>query len=273
MSSVSRAFSICFCLGMRRDRAHVVQPVGELDQDDPDVRGHRDHHLAVVLGLRLVAGLEGQPGQLGDAVDEAGDLLAERLAAPPRARPMVSSTVSCSSAAHSVSVSSRIPAQILATPTGWMMKSSPDLPALVGVVHAGVDERLLDAVAVDRDRGLRRRAPRRSRTGRRAAAARSRVSSARSTAPSHVRTVDAVDRRPRGRRTAPTPERVLRRRRAPPPPVLAGLRLSRLGDGLRCSGIVVRPRIAVRRPCTPASARAPSARRPRSPGPADPGRG
>ncbi len=63
----------------RVDRAHVVQPIGELDQDDPDVRGHRDHHLAVVLGLRLVARLERQPGQLGDAVDQAGDLLAEAL--------------------------------------------------------------------------------------------------------------------------------------------------------------------------------------------------
>ena len=40
---------------------------------------------------------------------------------------VVSSTVSCSSAAHSVSVSSRMPAQIFATPTGWTMKSSPDL--------------------------------------------------------------------------------------------------------------------------------------------------
>ena len=40
---------------------------------------------------------------------------------------MVSSTVSCSSAAHSVAVSSRMPAQIFATPTGWTMNSSPDL--------------------------------------------------------------------------------------------------------------------------------------------------
>ena len=46
-------------LGHRLDRAHVVQAVGELDQDDPHVGGHRDHHLAVVLGLRLVARLEG----------------------------------------------------------------------------------------------------------------------------------------------------------------------------------------------------------------------
>jgi hypothetical protein len=39
----------------------------------------------------------------------------------------VSSTVSCSSAAHSVSVSRRMLAQIRATPTGCTMKSSPDL--------------------------------------------------------------------------------------------------------------------------------------------------
>ena len=110
----------------RVDRAHVVQAVGELDQDDPDVRGHRDHHLAVVLGLRLVARLEGQPGQLGDAVDEPGDLLAELAPRCPPARRCVSSTVSCSSAAHSVSVSRRIPAQILATLTGWTMNSSPE---------------------------------------------------------------------------------------------------------------------------------------------------
>src|SRR5215211_2989014 len=38
---------------------------------------------------------------------------------------LVSSTVSCSRAAHRVAVSSRMPAQILATPIGWTMKSSP----------------------------------------------------------------------------------------------------------------------------------------------------
>ena len=59
------------------ERAHVVEAVGQLDQDHPDVGGHRHHHLAVVLGLALVAALEGDPGQLGDAVDELGDLLAE----------------------------------------------------------------------------------------------------------------------------------------------------------------------------------------------------
>jgi hypothetical protein len=64
-------------LGQRAERAHVVQAIGQLDQDHPDVGGHRDHHLAVVLRLPLVATLEGHPGQLGHAVDELGDLLAE----------------------------------------------------------------------------------------------------------------------------------------------------------------------------------------------------
>ena len=38
----------------------------------------------------------------------------------------MSSTVSWSSAAQRVAVSSRIPAQICATPTGWVMNSSPE---------------------------------------------------------------------------------------------------------------------------------------------------
>ncbi len=64
-------------LRQRAERAHVVETVGQLDQDHPDVGGHRHHHLPVVLGLALVAALEGDPGQLGDAVDQLGDLLAE----------------------------------------------------------------------------------------------------------------------------------------------------------------------------------------------------
>ncbi len=59
------------------DRPEVVQPVGELDDDDPVVLGHREHHLPVVLGLRLLAALEVDAGQLRDAVDEPGDLVAE----------------------------------------------------------------------------------------------------------------------------------------------------------------------------------------------------
>ena len=59
------------------DRAQVVQPVCELDQDDADVLRHRDDHLAVVLGLGVLAALEVDARQLGDAVDELRDLVPE----------------------------------------------------------------------------------------------------------------------------------------------------------------------------------------------------
>jgi urocanate hydratase len=39
----------------RVQRAHVVQPVGELDEDDADVLRHREQHLAETLGLRVLA--------------------------------------------------------------------------------------------------------------------------------------------------------------------------------------------------------------------------
>ena len=62
------------------DRAEVVEAVGELDEDDAHVLGHRHDHLPVVLRLRLLAGLELDARQLRDAVDERGDLVAELLA-------------------------------------------------------------------------------------------------------------------------------------------------------------------------------------------------
>ncbi len=62
------------------DRPHVVETVRELDEDHADVLGHRDDHLAVVLRLRLLAALEADPRQLGDAFDELRDLGAELAA-------------------------------------------------------------------------------------------------------------------------------------------------------------------------------------------------
>src|SRR6266487_421216 len=59
------------------DRPHVVEPVGELDQDHALVPDHRGDHLSVVLGLRLLAALEVDSRQLGDAFDELRDLVAE----------------------------------------------------------------------------------------------------------------------------------------------------------------------------------------------------
>jgi hypothetical protein len=59
------------------ERAHVVGAVGELDQDDADVARHGQHHLAEVLRLLLFAAVEIHLADLGDAVDQRGDLLAE----------------------------------------------------------------------------------------------------------------------------------------------------------------------------------------------------
>ena len=65
--------------GERRDRSHVVETVGELDQQDPDVARHRHDHLPDVLGLLLFAGLELDPLQLGQPVHDPRDLVAEVL--------------------------------------------------------------------------------------------------------------------------------------------------------------------------------------------------
>ena len=58
---------------------HVVQAVGEFDEQDADVLAHGQDELAEVLGLLGAVGLEFEPGQLGDAVDEAADGGAEDL--------------------------------------------------------------------------------------------------------------------------------------------------------------------------------------------------
>lgn len=55
--------------------AHVVQPVGEFDRHHPDVVAGGDEHLAEGLGLGRGAVVDLL--DLGDAVDEVGDLVAE----------------------------------------------------------------------------------------------------------------------------------------------------------------------------------------------------
>ena len=58
-------------------RAHVVQPVGELHQQHANVVGDRQHQLAEILRLLGALREQFQLRQLGHAVDEVGDLLAE----------------------------------------------------------------------------------------------------------------------------------------------------------------------------------------------------
>ena len=57
--------------------AHVVQAVSQLDEDDADVPGHGQHHLAQVFRLLLRFRFELDLGDLGNAVHQLGHLLAE----------------------------------------------------------------------------------------------------------------------------------------------------------------------------------------------------
>ena len=57
--------------------AHVVQAVSELDEDDAHVRDHGEQHLADVLRLAVFAVGELDLVDLGDALDDVGDLFAE----------------------------------------------------------------------------------------------------------------------------------------------------------------------------------------------------
>ena len=61
------------------ERAHVVQPVGELHQQHADVVAEREQELAQILGGALVLRLRLDLAELGDAVDEPRDVLAEQL--------------------------------------------------------------------------------------------------------------------------------------------------------------------------------------------------
>ena len=59
-------------------RAHVVQPVGQLDQQHADVLGHRQDQLAEVFRLLRMLRLQLDAIELGDAVDQARHLGAEQ---------------------------------------------------------------------------------------------------------------------------------------------------------------------------------------------------
>ena len=58
-------------------RAHIVQPVSDLDEDDTDVLRHRHEHFAEVFHLLVLAARELHAGELCDALHDIGDLAAE----------------------------------------------------------------------------------------------------------------------------------------------------------------------------------------------------
>ena len=61
------------------ESAHIVEAVGEFDDDDADVGDHGKEHLADVLGLVVLAVGEFDLVQLGNALDDVRDLLAKEL--------------------------------------------------------------------------------------------------------------------------------------------------------------------------------------------------
>ena len=58
--------------------AHIVQAIGELDEQHAHVGGDRQQELAEVLGLDGALGDEVEPLQLGQPLDERADLVAEQ---------------------------------------------------------------------------------------------------------------------------------------------------------------------------------------------------
>ena len=61
----------------RLDGAHVVQAVGQLDQNHAQVLGHRHEQFAEIFRLFGFAAGQLQVGQLGNAVDQHRDLVTE----------------------------------------------------------------------------------------------------------------------------------------------------------------------------------------------------
>ncbi len=64
--------------GHEMQRAHIVQPVGELDQQHAHVLGDGEQQLAEILALPGLFGDEVELVDLGQALDELADLLAEQ---------------------------------------------------------------------------------------------------------------------------------------------------------------------------------------------------
>ena len=108
------------------ERLHVVQPVGELDQDDPDVLGRGQDHLAEGLGLRLVAAHVRVAADLGDAVDQLGDLLAELRLQRPRGWSACPRARRGAARRRRRSGRSSRSARRQATSSGWIRYGSPE---------------------------------------------------------------------------------------------------------------------------------------------------
>jgi hypothetical protein len=61
------------------ESAHIVDAIGKLDEDHADVVDHGEKHLADVFRLASLRSHDVETTDLGDALDEAGDFVAEAL--------------------------------------------------------------------------------------------------------------------------------------------------------------------------------------------------
>ena len=64
------------------ERAHVVKPVGQLNQNDADIVHHGEQHLADVFGLALFGSHHFEAADFGYAFDEMSDVGAKALFDP-----------------------------------------------------------------------------------------------------------------------------------------------------------------------------------------------
>ncbi len=74
------SFASCALLLPRRhgrDRLHIVEAIGQLDDEHPCVLGNCEHHLSHRRGLLGFLAIEVHPVEFGDAVDNASGSFAE----------------------------------------------------------------------------------------------------------------------------------------------------------------------------------------------------
>ena len=70
MKGPSKTTPCVFLVGASNSgKTTVVQPIRDLDEDDPDVVAQRQQHLSKVLRLRALGGIE-NPGNFGEPVDD-----------------------------------------------------------------------------------------------------------------------------------------------------------------------------------------------------------
>ena len=74
---LARGAFAAFGVANEVQRPHVVQPIRQLHQQHTDIPAHGQDQFAEILGLLGAVGLQFQASQLGDTVNQAGDLLAK----------------------------------------------------------------------------------------------------------------------------------------------------------------------------------------------------